>query len=214
MGIADRKLRDKEDLNRKIIEAAEEILSSEGYSAVSIRKIAEKIEYSSMTIYRYFKNKSDIFKEIVKGSYIKMGQNIKEIVDKNHPSPLTTLNELIKMLVINGISNPNHYKLWNEQGEVSLNQENMEFNIEGQSMRIFHTWFIYINQCIEQKIFKEKNPQIIFQLIWINIQGLTSLLIRYPQYPWGDKERLIDEMLELLRVGLAPEKIDLNKLGE
>lgn len=44
-----------------ILDAARELFVSEGYQHVSIRKIAERIEYSPATIYGYFPSKDDIF---------------------------------------------------------------------------------------------------------------------------------------------------------
>jgi AcrR family transcriptional regulator len=46
---------------RAILDAARELFVAEGYSNVSIRKIAEKIEYSPAAIYSYFPSKDDIF---------------------------------------------------------------------------------------------------------------------------------------------------------
>lgn len=46
---------------RAILDAARELFVAEGYSNVTIRKIAEKIEYSPAAIYSYFPSKDDIF---------------------------------------------------------------------------------------------------------------------------------------------------------
>jgi AcrR family transcriptional regulator len=43
------------------LDAARELFVSEGYQNVSIRKIAERIEYSPAAIYGYFPSKDDIF---------------------------------------------------------------------------------------------------------------------------------------------------------
>jgi AcrR family transcriptional regulator len=61
MGIKERQERDREAVRRSILDAARELFVSEGYRNVSIRKIAEKIEYSPAAIYGYFPSKDDIF---------------------------------------------------------------------------------------------------------------------------------------------------------
>ena len=61
MGIKERQERDREAVSRSILDAARELIDSEGYRNVSIRKIAEKIEYSPAAIYGYFPSKDDIF---------------------------------------------------------------------------------------------------------------------------------------------------------
>jgi len=61
MGIKERQERDREAVHRAILDAARELFVSEGYQTVSIRKIAERIEYSPAAIYGYFPSKDDIF---------------------------------------------------------------------------------------------------------------------------------------------------------
>src|SRR5205809_365509 len=61
MGIKQRQERDREAVRRSILDAARELFVTEGFQNVSIRKIAEKIEYSPAAIYGYFAGKDDIF---------------------------------------------------------------------------------------------------------------------------------------------------------
>ncbi len=61
MGIKERQERDREAVSRAILDAARELFVAEGYGNVSIRKIAERIEYSPAAIYGYFPSKDDIF---------------------------------------------------------------------------------------------------------------------------------------------------------
>jgi AcrR family transcriptional regulator len=61
MGIKERQERDRETVRRAILDAARDLFVSESYQNVSIRKIAERIEYSPAAIYGYFPAKDDIF---------------------------------------------------------------------------------------------------------------------------------------------------------
>jgi len=61
MGIKERQERDREAVRRSILDAARELFVAEGFHNVSIRKIAERIEYSPAAIYGYFPSKDDIF---------------------------------------------------------------------------------------------------------------------------------------------------------
>jgi len=60
MGISERREKEKKDLRKLILDAAMEIFLEKGFDELSIRTIAEKIEYSPTTIYLYFKDKDDI----------------------------------------------------------------------------------------------------------------------------------------------------------
>jgi AcrR family transcriptional regulator len=61
LGLKERQERDREAVSRSILDAARELFVTHGYQEVSIRKIAEKIEYSPAAIYSYFPSKDDIF---------------------------------------------------------------------------------------------------------------------------------------------------------
>lgn len=61
MGIKERQERDREAVRRAILDAARELFVHEGFNNISIRKIAERIEYSPAAIYGYFPSKDDIF---------------------------------------------------------------------------------------------------------------------------------------------------------
>jgi AcrR family transcriptional regulator len=61
MGIKERQERDREAVSRAILDAARDLFVRDGFENVSIRKIAELIEYSPAAIYGYFPSKNDIF---------------------------------------------------------------------------------------------------------------------------------------------------------
>jgi AcrR family transcriptional regulator len=61
MGIKERHDRDRSAVRESILHAARELFVTEGYRTVSMRKIAERIEYSPAAIYGYFGSKDEIF---------------------------------------------------------------------------------------------------------------------------------------------------------
>ena len=61
MGIKERQTRERKTVRRAILNAARSLFLAEGYANVSMRKIAEQIEYSPGAIYSYFPSKEDIF---------------------------------------------------------------------------------------------------------------------------------------------------------
>ncbi|MES1213912.1 MAG: TetR/AcrR family transcriptional regulator [Bacteroidota bacterium] len=69
MGIAERKIRQKEEVRSSILKAAWQVVLEEGWQALSIRKIAEGIEYSVPVIYDHFANKEAILLELTKQGF-------------------------------------------------------------------------------------------------------------------------------------------------
>ena len=60
MGIKQRRERERQATQQAILQAALEIASEEGWESVTIRRLAERIEYSPSAIYKYFADKEAI----------------------------------------------------------------------------------------------------------------------------------------------------------
>jgi AcrR family transcriptional regulator len=64
--------REIEAMRELIISAAKEIIAKEGFDSLSIRKIANKIEYSPAIIYHYFKDKDEIMNSVMRNGYMQI----------------------------------------------------------------------------------------------------------------------------------------------
>lgn len=69
MGIAERRIRQKDEIRSSILETAWQIVREEGWQSLSIRKIADAIEYSVPVIYDHFENKDCILLEFGKQGF-------------------------------------------------------------------------------------------------------------------------------------------------
>ncbi|NHA04737.1 TetR/AcrR family transcriptional regulator [Mucilaginibacter sp. HC2] len=70
MGSKERVERLKAEVHQLILDAAMGIVKNEGCEAVSIRKIADTIEYSPTIVYSYFLNKEAVLIELSKRGFI------------------------------------------------------------------------------------------------------------------------------------------------
>lgn len=64
MGIVERRERLRKQVRNDILKTARDIAREEGWQSVSIRKIAEVIEYSPPILYEYFDNKDKLLETI------------------------------------------------------------------------------------------------------------------------------------------------------
>ena len=65
MSIEERKERERHHLKEKILKATEQIISERGVEHLTIRALAEKIEYSPRTVYLYFRDKQEVLEAFV-----------------------------------------------------------------------------------------------------------------------------------------------------
>ena len=78
MASKDRIQRLKEDTRASILDAAYKIVKEEGWQALSMRKIADEIEYTAPIIYEYFSNKEAILAELNKKGYLYLAKEMEE----------------------------------------------------------------------------------------------------------------------------------------
>ena len=83
MGIIERRLRQKEEIRSSILATAWQMVKDEGWQSLSIRKIAEAIEYSVPVIYDHFENKEAILFEFGKEGFRMLGKKIQQATDKS-----------------------------------------------------------------------------------------------------------------------------------
>jgi AcrR family transcriptional regulator len=82
MGIAERRIRQKEEVKANILSTAWQIVKEDGWEAISIRKIADAIEYSVPVIYDHFQNKEAILWEFAKEGFRLLSKKIQQAKEK------------------------------------------------------------------------------------------------------------------------------------
>lgn len=69
MTSAERRQRHRAELRSRILQAALDLVSEQGLGALSIRAIAERIEYSSAALYLYFDSKEALLREVARDGF-------------------------------------------------------------------------------------------------------------------------------------------------
>src|SRR5688572_10720436 len=109
MGTTERREREKQELRTKILDAARELFVQEGYEAVTMRRIAERIEYSPTAIYLHFKDKDSLLRELCEADFLKLAE---ELVARELPEdPVARLRGAALGYVEFARRYPNHYRL-------------------------------------------------------------------------------------------------------
>lgn len=108
MGSAERRLREKESLRAAILDAARELFATEGYEAVTMRRIAEKIEYSATAIYQHFDDKLSLVQELCAADFLTLASRFQAIVSV--ADPIERLRGIAAIYVRFAEELPNHYR--------------------------------------------------------------------------------------------------------
>lgn len=200
MGSTDRRERDGEKLRNRILAVAEELFVREGYENVSMRKIAKKIEYSPTIIYYHFKNKGELLNCLLTAYQARLLFIMEEIA-RGGDDPIETLKKGMRAYTDFGLANPSFYRLsfmsppafapdaYLAEGEAGTN---LFLNLRESTAR-----------CIRSGLFRAMDIDLATQILWTVNHGVTSLLLSNPNFPWVDRNELIDRTIDNAISGLS-----------
>lgn len=199
MGVKERRIREKESLRQEILDAARELFIEEGYESVSMRRIAEKIEYSPTTIYLYFQDKAELLNNLCAETFEKLIVRL-ERSHARYRDPLERLREGLREYIEFGLQNPQHYRV---TFMVSHPQAGNQCNeAQAAGFRAFEHLRQGVVECIRAGKFLNVDVDTASQALWAGIHGVTSLLIANNKFPFVEQKKLVDMVLDTLMRGL------------
>jgi AcrR family transcriptional regulator len=200
MGTAQRREREKEDLRRRILDAARDQFARHGYERVTMRGIAEAIEYSATALYQHFKDKDALVKAICHEDFGHLlGAFTARPLAKD---PLQRIREIGHAYVRFGLAQPNHYRF---MFMTPLKHDDHDAADPGQQS--FQLLRETVAVGIAQGRLRDIGADTAAQVLWSAVHGLVALLITYPkdQFPCTPAapdlvERALDNALRGLAV--------------
>ena len=206
MGVAERRTREKLALRQEILAAARKLFVEEGYDAVSMRRIAEKIEYSPTTIYLHFKDKADLLFQLCEESFAKLRRQLETLSPQDGGS-LGMLRKGLRTYVDFGLKHPQHYTVTfmvpHQHDEPDDDARYKSPETEG--MKAFAFLRASVEAAVRDGKLKPGDVDATARALWAGVHGITSLLISFPTFPWGDREKVIDTLIETMLDGLKGE---------
>jgi len=175
MGITERKEKQKVELKQQILEASVKLFSEHGYEGVSMRKIAEIVQYSPTTVYLYFKDKNEILFELHELGFKKMEAFNQDLFDIKNP--LLRLHKLGENYLRFGLENPEYYDLmFILQAPMNfINKTNCCWNGGDKALDVLKS---ILQECMEKKLIKPGDVNVMAMAVWSMVHGLVSLSIR------------------------------------
>lgn len=201
MGVRERRARQKEFLRQEILRAASELFVREGYENVSMRRIAERIEYSPTTIYLYFRDKSELLESVCNETFSRLVKRLTRIEEQTGDS-LECLRRGLIAYIEFGLENPDHYRATFMMPIPAGVRQKKQGRSDSPGMQAFSFLRRGVAGSIEKRSVPAVDVELASQTLWAGIHGITSLLITHGGFPWAKRERLIQSMVNTLLGGL------------
>lgn len=184
MGPKDRRERQKQETREKILDAARELFVQHGYDAVTMRKLAEKIEYSPTAIYVHFKDKEALLQELCDHDFASLAQQfarIARVVD-----PVERLRQTGRAYAAFGLGKPNHYRLMFMTPHPPMDPEESQVTKGDPGEDAYAFLVSIVRECMATKRFRSdlRDADLVAQTVWAGVHGVVSLHITQRDNPW------------------------------
>jgi AcrR family transcriptional regulator len=200
MGSVERREREREEVRRKILDAARELFTGEGYEHVTMRAIADAIEYSPTTIYHHFEDKDDLVRAMCQADFERL---LAAFESQGRPAdPIEWIRQLGRAYARFGVEHPNHYRFMfmaprcpDDAQQVPAGDQTYGLLREA------------VAAAVAAGRFRDLPADTICQVLWSSVHGATALLVTFgEQFPHAPAAPdLVEQACEATLRGLLRE---------
>jgi RND family efflux transporter MFP subunit len=184
---------------RAILDAALELFIADGYTQVSIRNIAAKVEYSPGAIYSYFPSKDEIFFALAEEGFREIGD--RQFAGTPSDDPLDDVRTVVWRLYEFSKDQPRYFALVfldRHVPRVSREYERFSFisAMRGRALA-------QVERCIADGIFPAAtDPETALRLLFAPVIGIAALRLSNRLQPDADADALVRDAIETTIAGI------------
>jgi AcrR family transcriptional regulator len=193
----------RESLRTDILDAARQLFIKNGYEATSIRGIATKVGASPGILYHYFQDKQDILAHLVREAFTVLESRLTAI-QTDDASIKDRLRRGLRAYIDFGLQNPHQYAMLWMKPETWEGSERVHLAFMEDGMRTFACLLRISRDAIDAGILRPEltDERELAQALWVSIHGLVSAQIGARNFPFVERERLIERQLDVLMHGV------------
>jgi AcrR family transcriptional regulator len=209
LGTAERRERERQELRTRILDAARELFAEQGYDAVTMRGIADRIEYSPTAIYFHFKDKQALLRELCDTDFATLAQKFRTIAAI--ADPIERLRQIGRVYTSFGLEYPNHYRLMfmtpQPPGMRATDSRIARGNPEEDAYALLRATAA---EAIAQGRLRPEygDADLVSQMVWAGVHGAVSLHMckcNDDWVDWREAKTIAYELIETMIRGLRRE---------
>jgi AcrR family transcriptional regulator len=195
MGPKERRDRQRERLREQILDAARELFSAFGYEGVTIRKIAEKIEYAPGTVYLHFTDKDALVRELCNVDFLELAARFRKL--QTERDPIRRLKLIGAAYLQFARERPNHYRMMfmTSHPPVAVVERRIEKGNPAEDAWEFLRATVEEAQAAGLLHADPSGPDLVAQVFFAGFHGIAALFLAKSNDPWIDW-RPLDEIAE------------------
>jgi AcrR family transcriptional regulator len=144
----------------------------------------------------YFRDKADLIAHLCEDCFAKLVQQL-ETIASLATNPAEGLRASMLAYAEFGLKNPAFYLVTFVLPDSMLAASSGARLVSaGIRTRVLECIRRSVDECIRQGQIRKVDAETTAQAIWAALHGVTSLLVVYPDFPWADREALIDQVID------------------
>ncbi len=209
MGTLERRERERQELRGRILDAARELFVEQGFEAVTMRKIADRIEYSPTAIYFHFRDKQTLLRELCDADFAALAQEFRKIAAI--ADPVDRLREIGRAYVGFALDCPNHYRLmFMTPKPAGMRAEDSRIARGNPEEDAYAFLRATVAEAIAGRRLRPEfdDADLVSQMVWAGTHGVVSLQIAKKDddwVEWRDARTTAHDLIEVMIRGLVRE---------
>lgn len=186
MGSTERRARERTSTREKILAAARSLFLRDGFEAVSMRKIADAIEYTPTAIYTHFSDKTQLLMALADQDFALLRNALRDV--EKTKDPVQRLLAAGRAYIRFAFEHPHHYRLMFMTSWPALEPGNCGIEHGNADEDAYAFLSAIVQDCIRSGCFapKYRDLRTVTQACWAAVHGVVSLYITHGNDPWVD----------------------------
>ncbi|HEU4332923.1 MAG TPA: TetR/AcrR family transcriptional regulator [Candidatus Eisenbacteria bacterium] len=205
MATGTRREREKEEIRRRILDAARDLFALHGRDAVTMRAIADRIEYTPTALYFHFRDKQALLQRLCEEDFGALAARFQVLA--RVPDPVERIRKIGRAYVSFAVEHPNHYRMiFMTPGPSSPREEAPPDRgaPEAEAYAFLHQ---AVSEAVAANRFRPEygDAGLVAQILWAGAHGVASLQIAREgdeRIAWRPLEERIDALMDVQLRGL------------
>lgn len=188
-------------LRDRILDTARELMISDGYRNLSMRKIARRIGVSATSIYLHFDHKDHLLHSLMEEAIDRLNGKLEEAAGLSD-DPAERLENVARAYIRFSLEHPYQYQIiYAVRSEEMSRYPREKFR---RARRGYELLEEIIDEGTRQDLFDEDNPRIAAYSFWAQLHGLMSVVHSRRLDTRIDRDTFLEKALQQVLKGLVP----------
>lgn len=167
-----------------ILDAAERVFAVEGEAGLSIRRIADEIDYSPAAIYKYFGSKDELLDELKEAFFARILSTVNGIADLSDPFPVRA-RRCVAGYVRTALEKPHHYiAAFSGVAPAAPNCGDLTDFSDSNRVRAFAILTDMVKEGLETGTFRtDLRTDDTAKAMWASMHGLAVMMAHFTEFP-------------------------------